>query len=627
MGMLHPPAQPLHLVVASPLLSQILLLVPVLRLTKVVVHFATVDFATPAPPVAQQTTQLPSAPVQPALRPSDQCESRSGSAVRESRVLPVAGPLTVHTPYTPINIAALEAELSNHPDSDFVSTLITGLHNGFHIGYDGPRTSLLSPNLSSAYELPHIVSEYLAKECACGHMAGPYDELPCEPFRTAGIGLVPKKSGGHRLIVHLSAPEGSSINDGISNDQFSLQYITVDHVVAHVIRHGRGALMFKVDIRHAFRLIPVHPEDWPLLGMSWQGRYYIDKVLPFGLRSSPAIFNRFAEALCWVLRTNYSMHSLEHYLDDFIGVAPPCSSVSLSTAAIQKATLLQVFENLGVPVALGDDKVIGPTTAMTVLGIEVDSVNQVTRLPDQKLSALLSLLSEWSERTSCTKRELLSFIGTLSFAAKVIPPGRTFIRRLLDLSCSVQSLQATISIDSEAHQDIIWWQEFAAHWNGKSIFHALEWTKSPDLQLFTDASGVGYGAYFQGLWFWGQWPADFLVDDPFSIMTREMIPIALACAVWGENWQGKRLLFHCDNESVVKAWYKGTCRNKRVMSLIRFMLARAATCNFIILIRHIAGTDNSIADALSRAQVQRFRELAPSASPRPVPAPPLSSLF
>ena len=173
-----------------------------------------------------------------------------------------------------------------------------------------------------------------------------------------------------------------------------------------------------------------------------------------GYALPPAIFNQVADALQWILRNNYDVANLEPYLDDFMSVAPPSGHVATSLAAIQKATVLQVFENLGVPVATVADKVVGPTTRMTVLGIEVDSVAQLSRLSDEKMEALTAALIVWSRRHSCTKRELLSLVGTLSFAAKVVPPGRTFIRRLIDLSCIVESLDGTITFDEDARPDI-----------------------------------------------------------------------------------------------------------------------------------------------------------------------------
>ena len=58
-----------------------------------------------------------------------------------------------------------------------------------------------------------------------------------------------------------------------------------------VQRAGKGCFMAKIDIKHAFRLCPVRPQDFPLLGYCWQGCYFIDTRLPFGSRSSPYIFN------------------------------------------------------------------------------------------------------------------------------------------------------------------------------------------------------------------------------------------------------------------------------------------------------------------------------------------------
>ena len=381
--------------------------------------------------------------------------------------------------------------------------------------------------------------------------------------------------------------------------------------------------MYKADIQHAFRLIPVHPDDWPILGMVWQGRYYVDKLLPFGLHSSPALFNHLADAVCWFLRSTYALHHLEHYLDDFMGVAPPSQSVSTSAAALQMSMLLTVFENLGIPVATGADKVIYPTTVMTVLGVDLDSVTQETRLPDSKLSALLDLLRQWSTRKSATKRELLSLIGHLSFAAKVVPPGRTFIRCLLDLNCSVQHLSDTIEVDEEPQLDISWWLTFGQTWNGKAMFHDVEWTRSPDLELFMDASNVGYGGYLQGHWFSGGWSAQWEAEP---IMVLELIPIAAACTVWGELWIGKKLVFHCDNGAVVWAWQKGSCRNRTAMKFIRCILGKAAHHNFILYIQHIAGVKNDIADALSRFQMDRFHKLAPSAATHPTQLPPIEEL-
>ena len=76
--------------------------------------------------------------------------------------------------------------------------------------------------------------------------------------------------GKWRLIVDLSSPMGSSVNDGINPEDFTLHYITVDQVIHLVSQFGGGALMAKFDVESAYRNVTVHPLDHYLLGMKWR---------------------------------------------------------------------------------------------------------------------------------------------------------------------------------------------------------------------------------------------------------------------------------------------------------------------------------------------------------------------
>ena len=75
-------------------------------------------------------------------------------------------------------------------------------------------------------------------------------------------------------------------------------------------------MLAKVDIKQAYRNVPVHPNDRPLL---WRGQVFIDKVLPFGLRSASIIFSAIADALQWIIQV-HGVKCLFHYLDDFITI-------------------------------------------------------------------------------------------------------------------------------------------------------------------------------------------------------------------------------------------------------------------------------------------------------------------
>ena len=105
-------------------------------------------------------------------------------------------------------------------------------------------------------------------------------------------------------LVDLSHPKDHSVNDGISKPLCSLKYVTIDDAIKEIIQLGRGALLEEIDIKSAFRLLPVHPADRHLLGMRWNDSVYIDTCLPFGLRSAPKLFNLLADMLAWIAGQN-----------------------------------------------------------------------------------------------------------------------------------------------------------------------------------------------------------------------------------------------------------------------------------------------------------------------------------
>ena len=90
--------------------------------------------------------------------------------------------------------------------------------------------------------------------------------------------------------MDLSSPNALSVNDGIDPDLCSVHYSGLDEAIAMISSLGRGAQLAKIDLKNAYRIIPVHPDDRPLLGMSWGSEVFLKAALPFGLRSAPKIF-------------------------------------------------------------------------------------------------------------------------------------------------------------------------------------------------------------------------------------------------------------------------------------------------------------------------------------------------
>lgn len=194
------------------------------------------------------------------------------------------------------------------------------------------------------------------------------------------------------------------------------------------------------------------------------------------------------------------------------------------------ASALQAFHELGIPIE--PDKCEGPATTLSVLGIEVDMVAMQLRLPADKLCRLQEATKAWRGRKCCTKRELLSLIGSLQHAAAVIKPGRSFIRWMINLSTSRNHMKAHIRLNREFRSDLEWWFQLAAAWNGISILAPLK-TENPDQEITSDASGTwGCGAFSAGEWFQLQWQSSMAL---VHITIKELLPIIITAALWGHK--------------------------------------------------------------------------------------------
>ena len=186
---------------------------------------------------------------------------------------------------------------------------------------------------------------------------------------------------------------------------------------------------------------------------------------------------------------------------------------------------------------------------LVVLGIELDSVNQEARLPAQKLSALKELISSWLPRKWCNRQDLESLIGHLHHAAKVVWPGRTFLRRMIDLLSRFRRRDHPVRLNREFHLDLRWWHHFLSDWHGVSFWLFLGLVPEAEVEVSSDAAGsIGFGAYLKGYWFAGSWAPS---QQQQSIAYKELFPVVIAAHVWGHMWCKRHVLFHSDNEAVV----------------------------------------------------------------------------
>ena len=162
-----------------------------------------------------------------------------------------------------------------------------------------------------------------------------------------------------------------------------------------------------------------------------------------------------------------------------------------------------------------------------------------------------------------------SLIGTFNFACKVVTPSRTFLRRLIDLTRGVHNPNHLLRINSEARADLSAWKLFLDSINGVSLCLPVSWTSSHCIQLYSDASSLGFAAVFRKCWFQGFFPQSWA---KINIAVKELLPIAIPARLWAPLMANSRIIFMCDNMSIVHVINYHTSKDTAIMRLLRQLM-------------------------------------------------------
>lgn len=502
----------------------------------------------------------------------------------------------------PLIVAKWEEWLKNHPDVIFQNTISAIIRKGAKIGHRGPPLQHRNKNHFSAINAPGTLHEDLLKQLQHNRLIKISDDdshFVCSP-----LGLVPKHDGGWRRIHDLSFPYGNSVNDGIPPDWGTLEYTTFDEAVQVLLQQGQGALLVKRDLKDAFRHIPVATSDQWLLAFFCDNAYWLERYLPFGLRTSPFLFDLFAKALHWILIAILHWAVVLHYLDDFFAILSPHADAQAYGRDFDR-----LCTELGLMV--NHTKSIFGTIA-DFLGIELDSNLMQARLPADKLARARNIVKNLLNRATIPHRELESAVGFLSFAAKVVVPGRAFLRRLFN---AIRRPVAIIRITSAMRADLQWWNTFLSDWNGLRLLRLVAHRQS--VYIWTDASGkFGMGGYL--LEDPEQLPS---VSEVFStrmatrhrrmhINFKEMKAVLHAFETWLAKLRGTRLILHCDNEACIFGLRKSSIKGA-AMAPLRDIAMLVAKHNIHLVPTWIPTKANQLADNLSRFKFKKVADAYP----------------
>ena len=431
-------------------------------------------------------------------------------------------------------------------------------------------------------------------------------KVSAPPQCVHALGAVKKSDGRLRPITDCSRPDGASINNFMETTFKSFSYNSVDSAVQVLKQED---FMAVVDISSAYRSVSVHADHSKFQGFTWdfgEGKEtLIDNRLCFGLRCAPNIFDSLSSFIVKIAISEGASHVI-NYLDDFLIISP-----SEEQCLAERKIVTDTITHLGFGVSW--KKVTAPSQVTTFLGITIDSVAMELSLPLAKVEKLQLAIRAILDKGSATKRELECIGGLVSHCSYVVRGGRTFSRRIFDLSASYSRNSKSIPLDEGIRADFDWWLSFCHTFNGKAcILQDLH-----PIPMYSDSSFLGFGAWMGRDWLAGCWnepdiPTDFsfgcshLSDPPAfdsaprNINVLELWPVVVGLRRWGIYFRNCYVHVITDNMQVLAMLLTGRSSNKICMTWLREIFWMCFIWNLDISPSYIRSADNHLADALSR---------------------------
>lgn len=476
-----------------------------------------------------------------------------------------------------------EKELS-YSDGD--QALLKGIKEGFTVTNITKEIEKVHvQNHKSAREHRDAVERQIMKELEESR----YVLVDSPPTVISALGAIPKDDGSVRLIHDCSRPEGSALNDyAVLNSK--IKYQTVQEACELL---ETGGYMAKVDLKSAYRSVPLHPSQYEFAGLQWtftgeeKPRYMIDRRLMFGARLSVLHFHQLTQAVRKMLEKREI--KVVVYLDDFYITAS-----TFQACQEHLNTTISLLRSLGFSIAW--EKIVGPSQTITFLGIEIDSQLMQIRLPYDKVVAYKILLKEYIDRRRASMRQLQRLAGIISFASTVVQSGRPYQQRVFDLLRSVRRPHHKVRLDVDLQNDIAWWLAILDHTNTSPITK----TDTPVIEIFTDASQHGAGILWGYDWAYFDWEYDLPRMLMKHINVKETVPIIAAAYRWAPKWRNKKVIVYTDNMTARAAINKARSTDPEVMNHIRTLYWIAHFYNFSIQCVYIKGSCNIVADSVSR---------------------------
>ena len=341
--------------------------------------------------------------------------------------------------------------------------------------------------------------------------------------------VVWKTSGSWRPVIDLS-----TLNRFVDVSHFRME--TIQSVLLSV---RQGDWMASIDLKEAYLQVPIHPESHQFLRFVAHGRTYQFTALCFGLSTAPQVFSRGVMTPVSAILHSWGIR-MHRYLDDWL-----VQSSSREALLRDLQVVLTLCRELGI-VINPEKSNLESSQVVQYLGVVIDAQTFVASPSPERIARLLSTAGEFLSSADPPASIWLSLLGMLSSMFHLVPGGWLRMRSLqlcLHQSWDRVDQSTRIPWSPDCLQDLQWWLQLPRLRQGVSLHQV-----SPDLDFWSNASDVGWGAHLGHLTASGLWSH---VEVPLSINAKELLAVRRGLFHFQSYLVGKTVSVFCDNSTAV----------------------------------------------------------------------------
>ena len=520
------------------------------------------------------------------------------------------------------------------------------MNNGWDIGFENPFDLPMNQRTIKEHQYNVLaktaIANNLSKELETGRI------LPVnkKPPNIIPLIAIDKKTGREvtmttakvRVCRHGSSSTANSwsINELTPDANCAVVLPYTKDFCTMILKAGRYCYLFKTDLADAFRQLGLNKSQWKYIGYEFLNKYMIDTRDVYGTRSGSKHTQEFGELMiaCFInsIRTQLKSESeltILNYIDDYAGAITAAMNEDRTRSFFLLNSLYDFLKRCGIKESVA--KRTGLFRRLEICGLIYDSISLTVEPSFKKREKAKWTLIKVIATGCMMMKEFESLLGSLQWFASLVWPGKAFLRRvrmrLTAYKAKHGETDGLIEFNEVELKDFKWWLQFvdilAAATMQEIVYEPSESEMEP---MWTDGATNGdkemrtwlpaMGAYYKGNWsstmipkqYINKYKCDILeYEKDLGIVHFEALAIVAAVHTFEKDIKpGTYLKLWCDNEGVCGVFTNKNSNDLFLMDCLRWLCMFAVERKVRFKIDYINTHENTLADPLSRFEINKF---------------------